>query len=122
MALAKRSLGLVLTVSLLSLLLVAAVPNERVKQVIPNRVCMINKTLFKTTQTPVIVDGRTYYVCCDPCKAQLLEDPSARVDVDPVSGNKVDKASAFVGVDKAGNVYFFENSKNLHQFRVPPKS
>lgn len=124
MALAKRSLGLVLTISSFSLLLVAAAAptGERVKQVIPNQVCMINKKHFKRTQMPVTVEGLTYYVCCEDCKTQLLTDPSARVDVDPVSGNKVDKASAFIGADKEGNVYFFESGQNLQKFRVPPKS
>jgi len=36
-------------------------------------------------------------------------DPSARTALDPVSGNKVDMAAAVVGVDKAGNIYFFES-------------
>jgi YHS domain-containing protein len=41
--------------------------------------------------------------------------------VDPVSGKKVDKATAVVGVEKAGNVYFFESVENLERFRVPAK-
>ena len=48
-------------------------------------------------------------------------DPSARTALDPVSGNKVDMAAAVVGVDKAGNIYFFESIKNLNEFRVPAK-
>jgi len=50
------------------------------------------------------------------CKAQLLEDPSSREDVDPVSGNKIDKATAVVGVGKAGKVYFFETFQKSAAF------
>ena len=74
-----------------------------------------------TEQTPVSVEGRTYYACCEMCQNQLRDDPSTRTAIDPVSGNKVDKAAAVVGVDKAGKVYFFESVKNLNGFRVPAK-
>jgi len=119
MTLAKRCLGLVLAVSSFSLLVAAA--GEKVKQVDSKYVCMITKKHFQNEQMQVNVEGRTYYVCCDMCKTQLLEDPSTRADVDPVSSNKVDKATAVVGVDKAGNVYFFESVQNLERFRVPSK-
>jgi YHS domain-containing protein len=124
MALAKRGLGLVLTISSFSLVLVTAAEQqgERVKQVDSKYVCMITKKHFATEQMQVSIEGRSYYTCCEMCKTQLLEDPSTRVDIDPVSGNQVDKAIAIVGVDKAGNVYFFENTPNLLRFRVPPKT
>jgi len=119
MTLAKRCFGLVLAISSFFLLVAAA--GEKVKQVDSKYVCMITKKHFQNEQMQVSVEGRTYYVCCDMCKTQLLEDPSTRADVDPVSSNKVDKATAVVGVDKAGNVYFFESVQNLERFRVPSK-
>ena len=82
---------------------------------------MITKKHFDSEQMAVNVEGRTYYACREMCKAQLLKDPSSREDVDPVSGNKIDKATAAVGVDKAGKVYFFETLQNLQRFRVPSK-
>ena len=120
MTLAKRSIGLVLVI--LSASLVVRAAGERVKHVDAKYVCMITKKHFQTEQMQVNVEGRTYYACCDMCKTQLLEDPSARTDVDPVSGNKIDKATAVVGIDQAGNVYFFETLHNLERFRVPAKS
>jgi len=95
---------------------------EKVKQVSSQSVCMINKKHFDKEQTAVNVENRTYYVCCDMCKTKLEQDPKSRVDVDPVSGKEVDKSTAAVGVDKAGNVYFFENADNLKKFRVPAKA
>ena len=115
----KRCAGLILIVSSFSLLLAEA--GEKVKQVESKYVCMITKKHFTSEQMPVSVEGRTYYACCEMCKNQLRDDPSTRTAVDPVSGNKVDKATAIVGVDKAGNVYFFESVESLNQFRVPAK-
>jgi len=119
MVLGKRCIAVVVAGLLVSL--VAAAADEKVKQVDSKYVCMITKKHFKTEQMQVKVEGRTYYACCDMCKTQLADDPSTRSDVDPVSGNKVDKATAVVGVDKTGNVYFFENVQNLERYRVPAK-
>ncbi len=116
---AQRFLGLILAVSSLSVLM--AETGEKVRQVDSKYVCMITHKHFTTEQMPVNIDGRTYYACCDMCKSQLRDDASARTAVDPVSANKVDKATAVVGADKAGNVYFFESVENLNQFRVPVK-
>ena len=95
---------------------------EKLKQVSPQTVCMINKKHFDKAQTPITVEGRTYYACCDMCKTQLKEDPKSRMDKDPLSGKDVDKATAAIGVDKEGNVYFFENLDNLKKFRVTAKT
>ncbi len=120
MMLAKRLLGMALATACFSLLVAAA--GEKVTQVDSKYVCMLTKRHFQTEQMAVNVEGKTYYACCDMCKTQLTEDASTRMDVDPVSGNKVDKATAVIGVDKAGNVYFFESFQNLEKFRVPAKS
>jgi len=92
---------------------------EKLKQVSPQFVCMINKKHFDKAQTPVNVEGRTYYSCCDMCKTQLEQDAKTRKDIDPVSGKEVDKATAAIGVDREGRAYFFENVENLKKFRVP---
>jgi len=80
---------------------------------------MIERKRFDEPQKAVTVEGRTYYTCCDVHAAELEQDAASRMDVDPVSCVKVDKATAIVGADKAGNVYFFENAKNLKLFHVP---
>lgn len=97
----------------------AAASGEKVKQVDPKYVCFINKKHFDKPQTEVVVNGKKYYGCCQNCVKQLTADPKARLTTDPVSGKEIDKADAVVGVDKAGNVYFFQNAENLKKFRVP---
>jgi YHS domain-containing protein len=80
-------------------------------------VCFVTKHRFNKEQLPVAVEGKTYYGCCGMCKAKLKEDVAQRCDVDPVSGQKVDKASAVIGADSQGNVYFFENEENLKKYK-----
>ncbi len=80
-------------------------------------VCMINDQHFNKEQIPVIVDGKTYYGCCEMCEAKLKTDAKSRVAVDPVSKKKVDKAISVMGVTPEGRVYYFENEKDLQNFK-----
>lgn len=107
----------------ISVLLCAAVVfaagGEKVKQVQSSYVCMITNKQFKTEQKAVTIEGKNYYYCCQGCKDTLQSDAKSRMATDPVSGKEVDKAVAAIGVDKEGNVYFFENAQNLAKFRTP---
>lgn len=123
MTISRRAMIAVLTIAALAVTLpvLLAASGEKLKQVSSEFVCMVNKKHFDKEQTPVTVDGHTYYACCEMCVKQLKENPASRVDVDPVSGKTIDKSTAAVGIDKEGNVYFFENPENLKKFRVPAK-
>lgn len=79
-------------------------------------VCMVNNQLFPNEQIPVEVEGKTYYGCCEMCKEQLQNRRDLRYDLDPVSGKRVDKATAVIGVNKEGKAYYFENRDNLIYF------
>ena len=89
------------------------------KQVNANYTCFVSLKHFDEPQTAVEVNGKKYYGCHEDCAKQLTGDPTSRVAVDPVSKKEVDKADAVVGADKAGNIYFFENQRDLKRFRVP---
>ncbi len=95
---------------------------DAVREMDAKFVCMVEKKHLDEPQKPVSIEDRTYYVCSEACAARLMEDPASRMDIDPVSGKEVDKATATIGVDRAGNVYFFENAENLKQFRAPLES
>jgi YHS domain-containing protein len=84
--------------------------------------CFITQHRFDKPQLPVVVDGKTYYGCCEMCKAKLTNDPASRFAIDPVSGKKVDKATAVIGADSNGKIYFFENEKDLEDFHQPAAS
>ena len=80
------------------------------------KVCMVNDALFEKDQIPVAVEGKTYYGCCAMCKERLAKDEGARTGVDPVSGKKVDKATAVIGVKEDGSVLYFESEKTFAEY------
>lgn len=79
-------------------------------------VCMVNDAVFEREQIPVEVDGKTYYGCCPMCKERLSTDSGARTAVDPVSGNKVDKATAVIAARPDGTVLYFESEETLARY------
>ncbi|HVP00319.1 MAG TPA: hypothetical protein VMT15_19745 [Bryobacteraceae bacterium] len=118
MALRREFLLFPLIAAMVATPALAASGGEKVKEVNAKYVCFINKKHFDSPQKEVVVNGKKYYGCCDMCVKQLNEDAKSRMATDPVSGKEVDKADAKIGIDKAGNVYFFENEGNLKKFRV----
>lgn len=116
----KKLLFLAITLAIIgtvaSLENVSSETATSVSEVDSKYVCMVTNKLFPNTQIPVEVADKTYYGCCEMCKAQLAENPSKRVATDPVSGNIVDKADAVIGAAQNGSVYYFENKANLDSF------
>lgn len=90
------------------------------QQVAPDRVCMVNNTAHPAPQIPVVVDGKTYFGCCEMCKGRLATDPQARTAVDPTSGKTVDKATAVIGATPQGKVLYFENAASLEAYTAKP--
>lgn len=86
----------------------------------PSLVCMVNNTYMGKAQIPVEVEGKTYFGCCPMCKERLANEPDTRSAVDPVSGVKVDKASAVIAKDADGNVLYFANETNLRSYGGAP--
>ncbi|HKO58399.1 MAG TPA: hypothetical protein VJ276_21215 [Thermoanaerobaculia bacterium] len=114
----KRTFALTLALLVLATAAFAGAVKPPVKQVESKKVCMINEHYMQKDQIPVEVEGKTYYGCCDMCKKALAADASKRSAVDPVSGKKVDKATAIIAADAEGNVVYFENAKNLEAFNA----
>ncbi|MDP9195619.1 MAG: hypothetical protein M3O22_02445 [Pseudomonadota bacterium] len=83
-------------------------------------VCRVSNKAFDKPQTAIKVEGKTYYGCCPMCKDMLEKDAAKRSATDPVSDKPVDKASAVIGADPHGNVYYFENQENFHKFASGP--
>lgn len=121
MSSSKRVIALVIAALLVTCvtMIAASTPaHSHLKQVDSKFVCMINKKHFNHAQTAVVLDGHTYYACCEDCKKQLTENKASRMDKDPVSGKEVDKAIAVVGIDYAGNAFFFETKENMKKFQA----
>ncbi len=83
-------------------------------------VCMINDEVLNSPGVAVEHNGKTYYGCCEMCKEKMKKDPSKYVTAkDLVSGQKVDKADAFIyGLD--GKAYYFANEANRKAFAEDP--
>lgn len=95
-----------------------AAPQGKVTKVDPKRICMVTNTVFDNDLIPVKVNGKTYYGCCEMCKSMLTNDPRQRVAVDPVSGMKVDKSQAVIGVAANGSVVYFQNDNDLEAYNA----
>lgn len=93
----------------------AATPEVSVPE--RSRVCMMQDTVMTTPAIPLSHGGKTYYGCCEMCKAKIAAEP-ARYTVarDPVTGARVDKATAeLLSVD--GRVFYFESEATRGKFR-----
>jgi len=113
----RRNFLLTVAGSALAALAQQSAKTGSLERVDPKYVCFVTKYRFYTRQLPVAIAGKTYYGCGNMCRAKLKGDASQRSDIDPVSGQKVDKATAVVGADSQGNVYFFENVENLKKYK-----
>jgi YHS domain-containing protein len=97
---------------------VTAEAPEKVVAVESKNVCMVNDRSMGNEQIPVQVDEKTYYGCCAMCKERLAKDEASRYAIDPVSGKKVDKATAVIGALPGAAVLYFENLENLARYNV----
>ena len=84
-------------------------PDEIERPVEPSLVCMVNDAYMGKPQIPVPVNGKTYYGCCEMCVDKLNNLESARIAIDPYSGNPVDKSEAYIVLmNPQGAVAYFE--------------
>lgn len=88
------------------------------RQVRAQQVCMVNDTYMGKDQIAVPVNGKTYYGCCQMCVSTLNEQRSSRRAEDPMTGENVDKAEAFIVVlDPDGSVGYFKNEVNYQLYQ-----
>ncbi len=83
-------------------------------------VCMINDEVLGKPGSAVESNGKTYTTCCEMCKKKIQKEPAKYTQAkDPVSGEKVDKADAFIyGMD--GKAYYFASAANRKTFADNP--
>ena len=58
---------------------------------------MVNDQFMEVEQIPVAVGDKTYFGCCAMCKSKLENNEGVRTAADPVSGARVDTATAVIG-------------------------
>lgn len=86
---------------------------------LPNKqVCMINNRFMNSDQIAVPIDNKTYYGCCEGCVKALNGDSTTHYTTDPLSGEQVDKAIAFI-IGKPGSkedVLYFKTEANAREY------
>lgn len=97
---------------------IAAVSQGTKLQRIEDRstVCMLKNRTLGRPFIPVVVDGKTYYGCCEMCTGTLQKIRKERFAIDPVTGKTVDKSKAIIGALPDGAVLYFENEKSFLAF------
>lgn len=87
------------------------------KHVPTDEVCMVNDKHMEKKQMEVPFDGKMYYGCCAMCVERIPSDESVRKATDPFTGEKIDKASAYiVFLNEEGNVAYFASEENFQKF------
>jgi hypothetical protein len=86
----------------------------------PRLVCFVNDTYMGQPQIPVEVDGKVYYGCCAGCAKVLRGDPTSRQAVDPQTHRTVDKAAAFIALDRRdrNHVWYFESPATYRAYQL----
>ena len=82
----------------------------------PELVCMVNDRIMGAPQIPVEVEGKTYYGCCAGCVGALKNDESVRYATDPITGNRVDKAKAYILAGPQGIALYFESPESAKKY------
>lgn len=83
-----------------------------------NEVCMVNNRFMNSVQIAVPLNNKIYYGCCEGCVKMLNEDSTSRFTSDPLSGEQIDKAIAFI-IGKPGSkedVLYFKSETNAKEY------
>ena len=87
------------------------------KRVDPSHTCMGSNKETGKPEAFVEVDGKRYHGCSEMCIVNLEKNQNFRYGIDPVSGNKVDKATALIGARPNGDLLYFESEETFRTFR-----
>ena len=84
-----------------------------------NKVCMVNNAYMGIDQIEVLIGDKIYFGCCEMCVDKLNSMESVRFGVDPFTGEKVDKAEAFIVLKSksTGEVLYFQSEETHQQYK-----
>jgi YHS domain-containing protein len=83
-------------------------------------VCMMQDMVLQKPGIPIQHEGKTYYGCCEMCKARIKGAPEQYTrSVDVVTGKKIDKATAFI-YNLNGEAFYFATEANRKAFGENP--
>lgn len=85
------------------------------------RVCMLQDTVQAQAGLEYEYQGKKYYLCCGGCLAAFRANAEHySTAVDPVTGVRVDKATAPIYAYQ-GHAYFFASERSLAKFAQDPQ-
>lgn len=101
---------------LLALMVYSPSKPLEVKSVDSSLVCMGTDQVPGKAMIPIEIEGRTYYGCCPNCNERLRTDKRVRMATDPVSGEAVDKALAFIVEGSGGRALYFKSAETAKKY------
>ncbi|BBE19898.1 hypothetical protein AQPE_4086 [Aquipluma nitroreducens] len=90
------------------------------KEVKGQQICMYRNKLNVGPSIPVVIDGETYYVCCQGCGDKLKQNyQDSQYGEDKFSHHRIKKTKAFIALTKKsqGKVSYFESEENFNHFK-----
>ena len=84
-------------------------------------VCVVSNEIKFEELEPVIIENKTYWVCCPKCKAKLIRNSNTiRFAFDPYLKEKLNKADAIIiqNPENKGKVLYFKSKENLEKFNI----
>jgi YHS domain-containing protein len=83
-------------------------------------VCMVNNAYMGgKKQFPVPFEEKMYYGCCEMCVKTIKNEREVRYAKDPVTGQEIDKAEAFIALKPGGangDVLYFASEENYKKY------
>ena len=96
----------------------ASLPNAK-DTIAHSKVCMVDD-IFQGDfpSVPVSINSKTYYGCSQKANRDLSTIDSLRSAIDPISKEKVDKATAIIAIhpDKDGKVIYFGSKQTYDKY------
>jgi len=90
------------------------------KAIAAQQICMFGDELKTRPTKTVLIEGETYYVCCQMCADKLkLNFHDSQFAIDEYSHHRIKKSKAFIVLTKKSNgkVSYFESEENFNHFK-----
>lgn len=94
----------------------AGSPSQWLTRVDASKINMVTDRVSGESTTKVNINGSSYFVGGETYAWTLEQNQSLRFSTDPITGKKVNKATAATFADADGNVLYFENEGSLKSF------
>ncbi len=90
------------------------------KKLDAQQICMFGNDIKTRPTKAVLIEGETYYVCCQMCGDKLkLNLHDSQFAVDEYSHHRIKKSKAFIVLTKKSNgkVSYFESEENYNHIK-----